>query len=121
MNAKNMLKIVKIWLISCSKISLVYKCFFSSKISTKSFIEFMIDLSEFEQFPHYFRQGHPVENLHALSRCDYLIGSPSTFLTWPSFIGKVPCFQLFPKDLDKNRIPFPLRVTPSSKQSSTDT
>jgi len=78
------------------------------------------DISEFEQFPHYFRQGHPVENLNALSRCDYLIGSPSTFLTWPSFIGKVPCFQLFPKDLNKNRIPFPLRVTPSTEHSSAD-
>ncbi len=29
-------------------------------------------------------------DLHALSRCDFLIGPPSTFSQWASFIGKVP-------------------------------
>ena len=61
----------------------------------------------FEDFPFYFRQGHPVENLNALCRCDYLMGTPSTFLTWPSFFGNIPCFQLFPKDLEQGKLPFP--------------
>ena len=65
------------------------------------------DTSVFDPFPFYFRQGHPVENLNALSRCDYLMGSPSTFLTWPAFLGNIPCFQIFPKDIKKNRMPFP--------------
>ena len=78
------------------------------------------DLEAFKDFPCYFRHGHPVENINALSRCDYLVGSPSTFLTWPSFFGEVPCFQLFPKDLNKSRIPFPFRVTPNSQRSLSD-
>ena len=31
-----------------------------------------------------------IEDLHALSRCDYLIGPPSTFSMWASFYGRVP-------------------------------
>ncbi len=62
--------------------------------------------STFESFPFFFRQGHPVENINALSRCDYLVGSPSTFLTWPAFYGNISCFQLFPNDLEKERVPF---------------
>ena len=65
------------------------------------------DTSVFEQFPYYFRQGHPVENLNALSRCDYLVGTPSTFLTWPAFIGNMPCFQLFPENLKQEKMTFP--------------
>ena len=64
------------------------------------------EVSAFENFPYYFRQGHPVENINALGRCDYLIGSPSTFMTWPAFFGNIPCFQLFPEDLSEDRIPF---------------
>ena len=57
------------------------------------------DITKFAGFPCYFRQGHPVENINALSRCDYLVGTPSTFLTWPAFIGNMPCLQLFPENL----------------------
>ncbi|MBG29606.1 MAG: hypothetical protein CMI31_06345 [Opitutae bacterium] len=67
------------------------------------------DTSAFESFPHYFRQGHPVENINALARCDLLTGSPSTFLTWPAFFGNIPCVQLFPDDLKKNRLCFPFK------------
>lgn len=31
-----------------------------------------------------------ITDLHALSCCDYIIGPPSTFSQWASFIGKVP-------------------------------
>ncbi len=34
--------------------------------------------------------GHPVEDLYALARCDYLLGPPSTFSMWASFYGRVP-------------------------------
>lgn len=34
--------------------------------------------------------GQAIEDLHALSLCDYLIGPPSTFNQWASFHGRVP-------------------------------
>ena len=78
------------------------------------------DTSAFEQFPYFFRQGHPVENLNALSRCDYLIGSPSTFLTWPAFFGNVPCYQLFPEALSQKDIPFSFRANSTTESTSTE-
>jgi hypothetical protein len=38
--------------------------------------------------------GKPVEDLHALSRCDRLIGPPSTFGAWASFMGEVPRYEI---------------------------
>jgi hypothetical protein len=38
--------------------------------------------------------GHVVEDMYALSRCDYLIGPPSTFTGWASFYGDVPLCPL---------------------------
>lgn len=30
-----------------------------------------------------------------MSQCDYIIGPPSTFSTWASFMGKVPLLHLY--------------------------
>jgi hypothetical protein len=38
--------------------------------------------------------GSPVLDLHALSLCDYIIGPPSTFSAWASFMGRVPRYEL---------------------------
>jgi hypothetical protein len=38
--------------------------------------------------------GLPVEDLHALSLCDRLIGPPSTFGSWASFMGEVPRYEM---------------------------
>jgi hypothetical protein len=38
--------------------------------------------------------GRPIEDLHALSLCDRLIGPPSTFGSWASFMGEVPRYQI---------------------------
>lgn len=35
-------------------------------------------------------EGNEIEDLCALSHCDYLIGPPSSFTMWASFMGKVP-------------------------------
>jgi len=40
----------------------------------------------------------PMMELHALSCCDFLIGPPSTFSQWASFIGKVPLKFIRSKD-----------------------
>ena len=41
---------------------------------------------------------HPVSALHAMSLCDYIIGPPSTFSGWASFMGRVPRLQLKSRD-----------------------
>lgn len=38
-----------------------------------------------------------VGDLYALSQCDYIIGPPSTFNCWASFIGDVPLYTMFKK------------------------
>ena len=39
----------------------------------------------------------PLFDLTAMSRCDYLLGPPSTFSGWASFVGKVPLLTLTQK------------------------
>lgn len=39
-----------------------------------------------------------VGDLYALSQCDYIIGPPSTFNCWASFIGNTPLYTIFKKD-----------------------
>jgi hypothetical protein len=38
--------------------------------------------------------GTPLEDMHALAGCDYLIAPPSTFTLWASFAGEVPLLLL---------------------------
>lgn len=37
---------------------------------------------------------HSIVDLYALTKCDYIIGPPSTFTIWASFYGNVPLFML---------------------------
>lgn len=39
-----------------------------------------------------------VGDLYALSQCDYIIGPPSTFNCWASFIGDAPLYTMFKKN-----------------------
>lgn len=41
-------------------------------------------------------------DLYALSRCDYIIGPPSTFSGWASMIGKVPLYHIKEKKAEIN-------------------
>lgn len=41
---------------------------------------------------------HPVSAMHAMSLCDAIIGPPSTFSGWASFMGRVPRLQLKSRD-----------------------
>ena len=38
--------------------------------------------------------GRPVEDLYALSMCDRLLGPPSTFGSWASFVGEVSRYEI---------------------------
>lgn len=49
----------------------------------------------FQGLPATFGSGHFMEDLFALSRCDYLLGPPSTYSAWASYYGDVPLRFLF--------------------------
>jgi hypothetical protein len=38
--------------------------------------------------------GQPIEDLHALAACDYIIAPPSTFSRWASFYGQTPLWEM---------------------------
>ncbi|MDR1368645.1 MAG: alpha-1,2-fucosyltransferase [Dysgonamonadaceae bacterium] len=48
--------------------------------------------------PVHFLSGSAGEDLCALSRCDYLIGPPSTFSLMASFYEDIPLYWVFDKD-----------------------
>jgi hypothetical protein len=49
---------------------------------------------EFDGLSVCCQGGHLVEDLHALSCCDYLLGVQSTYSQWASFYGQVPLFRV---------------------------
>lgn len=42
--------------------------------------------------------GHPVEDCYELSRCDFILGPPSTYSLWASYYGRAPLLQIQDKD-----------------------
>jgi hypothetical protein len=54
-----------------------------------------IDHSPFPEFSTTDGTGHMIEDLHALSLCDYILASTySTYSRWASFYGNVPLYQM---------------------------
>lgn len=51
-----------------------------------------LNLSNFEPFKFVLAPGRRVEDLYALSYCDYIIGPPSTYSMWASFYGQKPLY-----------------------------
>ena len=45
-------------------------------------------------FTIFNEKRHFVEDLYLLSKCDYIMGPPSTFSGWASFYGNVPLYML---------------------------
>lgn len=52
----------------------------------------------FEVFSDENAKRSAEEDQHLMSQCDYIIGPPSTFSTWASFMGKVPLLHIMDKD-----------------------
>jgi hypothetical protein len=48
----------------------------------------------FQGHNYYFRAGHPLENLGALSLCDGLLAAESSFTGWAQYYGRVPTFHI---------------------------
>lgn len=58
-----------------------------------------IDLSAFKGLTvRNLPQAGPMEDLYALSRCDLILGPPSTFSQWASYYGEVPLMLVWDKN-----------------------
>ena len=45
------------------------------------------DPDHFEAHQHFFRSGHPIENLYTLAACDGMIAAESSFTGWSQYYG----------------------------------
>ena len=52
------------------------------------------DESLFEGINCYIRTGYPLENLYSLSKCDFLLGPPSSYIGWASYYGNRNLFTI---------------------------
>jgi hypothetical protein len=52
------------------------------------------DYSAFKNMDYCLPTGNEVEDMYALSQCDYLLGPPSTYTMWASFYGNVPLYKI---------------------------
>jgi len=57
-----------------------------------------LEVGQFAAFDFLFGPGHELEDLHAFSLCDYIIGPPSTYTNWASYYGNVPLFKIMSQD-----------------------
>jgi len=58
---------------------------------------------DFQQHLHFFRAGHPIENLGALALCDGMLAAHSSFTGWSQYYGTVPTFHIA-RDLDHSQL-----------------
>lgn len=59
-----------------------------------------VDETSFAGLPCRFMHGTAVEDQWMMSQCDYLMGPPSTFSAWASFMGRVPLARMWNKDYE---------------------
>jgi hypothetical protein len=48
----------------------------------------------FQDFKWVFGSGHFIEDMYALSECDYIIGPPSSYTMWAAFYGEKPLYMI---------------------------
>lgn len=82
---------IKIFNDICSRL-----CFLYPEKRIKFFISTNenLDLSDFKYSYFFIKDSCAITDLYALSRCDYIIGPPSSFSRWASFYGKTPLAML---------------------------
>lgn len=71
-----------------------------------------IDISLFEEFNIiiYNKNSSAIEDLYALSKCDYIVGPPSTYSTWAALYGKKPLSFIMDKDNIKFNFTIPTSI-----------
>jgi len=52
------------------------------------------DPDHFDAHAHFFRAGHPLENLYALAACDGMLAAESSFTGWSQYYGDVPTWHM---------------------------
>ncbi|HEX8145380.1 MAG TPA: hypothetical protein VF553_22620 [Pyrinomonadaceae bacterium] len=50
--------------------------------------------SAFARFNFTFGNDHLIEDMYSFSKCDLLVGPPSTYTMWASFYGRVPLYMI---------------------------
>lgn len=50
--------------------------------------------ADFASFNVTFGNNHMVEDMYSFSKCDLIIGPPSTYTTWAAFYGEVPLYMI---------------------------
>jgi glycosyl transferase family 11 len=53
-----------------------------------------ININNYAVYNHVQATNHFIEDIYALSLCDYIIGPPSTYSSWASFYGEVPLYHI---------------------------
>lgn len=53
-----------------------------------------VEVEEFADLDITLAQGSDVEDLYCLSRCDMILGPPSTYSRWASLVGGVPLYVM---------------------------
>lgn len=66
----------------------------ANKAAVRKILEATGRKVRFVEFP----RGEAVEDQWLMSRCDYLIGPPSSFSAWASFMGRVPLGLIWSRD-----------------------
>lgn len=52
------------------------------------------DQSQFSEFDFFLRVGYPLENMYSLSKCDILMGPPSSYIAWSSIYSNLPLYSI---------------------------
>lgn len=72
----------------------------------------IINLNDFEGTNNFIIPNNEImKDLYGLSKCDYIMGPPSTFSQWASFVGKVPLKLIHDKNETINLSSFELKET----------
>ena len=60
------------------------------------------DQSQFSEFDFFLRVGYPLENMYSLSKCDILMGPPSSYIGWSSIYSKLPLYSIIDRNCNKS-------------------
>lgn len=84
----------------------------ASRTKVLIFSDGKVDLRLFSEFDVSVVGKSDVTELELMSRCDQIVGPPSSFNQWASFIGRTPLFTVLPNQngtrMDAPRIAMPL-------------
>lgn len=54
-----------------------------------------VPVETFQEFDFSLGNNQIAEDLYSFAKCDYILGPPSTYTMWASFMGQAPLYQIF--------------------------